>query len=55
MINDKSIKILIYIAIVLLVFVLDRVSKIIILNILENEGSVDIYINSLPYCHGIGY
>ena len=46
MINDKSIKILIYIAIVLLVFVLDRVSKIIILNILENEGSVDIYINS---------
>ena len=46
MINDKSIKIFIYIALVILVFALDRVSKIIILNILENEGSVDIYINS---------
>ena len=46
MINEKNTKIFIYIALVLLVFVLDRVSKAIILNILENVGKVDIYINS---------
>ena len=46
MINEKNTKLFIYIALVLLVFVLDRVSKTIILNILENTGKVDIYINS---------
>ena len=60
MINDKSKKIFVYIALVLLFFTLDRLSKIIILNILENEGSVDIYINSflslyLVWNKGIGF
>ena len=60
MINDKSRKIFIYIALVLLVFALDRASKIIILNILENTGKVDIYINSflsmyLAWNKGIGF
>ena len=43
MINVKNKKIFIYIALVLLVFTLDRLSKIIILNILDNTGYVDIY------------
>ena len=60
MINDKSIKIFIYIALVLLVFAFDRASKTIILNILENDGTVDIYINSflslyLVWNKGIGF
>ena len=60
MINEKYTKIFIYIALVLLVFVLDRVSKTIILNILENTGKVDIYINSflnlyLVWNKGIGF
>ena len=60
MINDKSRKIFIYIALVLLVFALDRVSKAIVLNILENVGKVDIYINSffnlfLVWNKGIGF
>ncbi len=60
MINDKSRKIFIYIALVLLVFALDRVSKVIVLNILENVGKVDIYINSflslyLVWNQGIGF
>ena len=60
MINDKSKKIFIYIALVLLVFALDRISKTIILNILENDGKVDIYINSffnlfLVWNKGIGF
>ena len=45
MINEKNTKLLIYIAIVFSVLVLDRTSKIIILNILDNSGTVDIYIN----------
>ena len=60
MINDKSIKILVYVALVLLVFALDRASKTIILNILENTGKVDVYINSflslyLVWNKGIGF
>ena len=60
MVNDKKTKVFIYIAIVLLVLVLDRVSKTIILNILENSGTVDIYINSflnlyLVWNKGIGF
>ena len=60
MINDKSRKIFIYIALVLLVFALDRASKILVLNILENAGKVDIYINSflslyLVWNQGIGF
>ena len=60
MINEKNTKIFIYIALVLLIFALDRASKIIILNILENTGKVDIYINSflsiyLAWNKGIGF
>ncbi len=60
MINDKSRKIFIYIALVLIVFALDRISKTIILNFLNNTGIVDIYINSffslfLVWNKGIGF
>jgi len=60
MINDKSKKIFIYIALVLFVFALDRISKSIILNILDNTGKVDIYVNSffslfLVWNKGIGF
>ena len=60
MINDKSRKIFIYIILVLVVFALDRISKTIILNILEDTGKVDIYINSffslfLVWNKGIGF
>ena len=39
-------KIIIYFGIVLIIFLLDRFSKLYILSILENSGEVDIYINS---------
>ena len=60
MINEKNTKIFIYIALILLVLALDRISKTIILNILENDGKVDIYINSffnlfLVWNKGIGF
>ena len=60
MINEKNTKIFIYIVIILLVLALDRASKIIILNILDNFGNVDIYINSflslyLVWNKGIGF
>ena len=60
MINEKNTKIIIYIALVLSVFALDRISKTIILNILDEVGKVDIYINSyfslfLVWNKGIGF
>ena len=60
MINDKSRKIFIYISLVLLVFAIDRISKTIILNILDDTGKVDIYVNSffslfLIWNKGIGF
>ena len=60
MINDKNRKIFIYIALALLVFALDRISKTIILNMLDDIGRVDIYINSffslfLVWNKGIGF
>jgi len=60
MINEKNTKIIIYIALVLLVLALDRISKTIILNILEDAGKVDVYINSffslfLAWNKGIGF
>ena len=60
MINEKNTKLLIYIAIVFSVLFLDRTSKIIILNILDNSGTVDIYINPffnlyLVWNKGIGF
>ena len=39
-------KIVISFFILLSIFFLDRISKILILNILEETGQVDIYINS---------
>ena len=60
MINVKSKKIFIYIAVVLIVFALDRISKSIILSILDDTGKVDIYVNSffslfLVWNKGIGF
>ena len=60
MINEKNKKIIIYITLVLLVLALDRISKTIILNILDDVGRVDIYINSffslfLVWNKGIGF
>ena len=53
-------KITIYFGIVLIIFLLDRFSKLYILSILENLGEVDIYINSyinliLVWNSGIGF
>ena len=53
-------KITISIFILLTIFILDRVSKILILNILDETGQVDIYINSflnfyLVWNKGIGF
>ena len=60
MINEKNKTIIIYIALVLLVLALDRISKTIILNILDEVGKVDIYINSffslfIVWNKGIGF
>ena len=60
MINEKNTKIIIYIALALSVFALDRISKTIILNILDDLERVDIYINSffslfLVWNKGIGF
>ena len=60
MINEKNTKLFIYIALVFLVLALDRASKTIILNILDNVGTVDVYINSflslyLVWNKGIGF
>ena len=40
-------KIIIHISIIFIIFLLDRISKIYILNIAETTGEVDIYINSI--------
>jgi len=53
-------KIIIHILIILIIFLLDRFSKIYILNIAETVGKVDIYINSilnfiLIWNSGIGF
>ena len=53
-------KIIFYFLITLLIFSLDRVSKIYILNIEETSGNVDIYVNSflnfiLVWNKGVGF
>ena len=53
-------KIIIYFVIVLIIFLLDRFSKLYILSILDSSGEVDIYINSyinfiLVWNSGIGF
>ncbi len=58
--NENIKKIVISIIILVLLFLLDRISKILILNILEQTGKVDIYINSflnfyLVWNKGIGF
>ena len=58
--NSLVKKLLIYVLIVLVIFALDRFSKLFILNILEDKDEVDIYINSflslyLVWNKGIGF
>tara|TARA_Y100001970_G_scaffold132569_1_gene163579 strand:+ start:2438 stop:2929 length:492 start_codon:yes stop_codon:yes gene_type:complete len=58
--NANIKKIVISIFILLSIFLFDRISKILILNILEDTGRVDIYINSflnffLVWNKGIGF
>ena len=58
--NEKIKKIILSISLLLLIFIFDRISKILILNILEDTGEVDIYINSflnfyLVWNKGIGF
>ena len=58
--SEKNKKIIISIILLLFVFILDRATKIIILNIAEETGRVDIYINSflnlfLVWNKGIGF
>ena len=58
--SEKIKKIIIGILLLVFVFVLDRNTKIIILNIAEETGKVDIYINSflniyLVWNKGIGF
>tara|TARA_Y100000590_G_scaffold426417_1_gene535482 strand:+ start:1142 stop:1627 length:486 start_codon:yes stop_codon:yes gene_type:complete len=53
-------KIISYFLIILLIFLLDRISKIYILNIAELSGNVDIYVNSflnfiLVWNKGVGF
>ena len=53
-------KIIFYFIITLFIFLLDRVSKIYILNIAETSGNVDIYVNSflnfiLVWNKGVGF
>jgi len=44
--NSLIKKLSIYFLIVLVIFSFDRISKVLILNILEDKDKVDIYINS---------
>ena len=58
--NENFKKLVISISILILFFLLDRISKNLILNILEETGKVDIYINSfisfyLVWNKGIGF
>ena len=58
--NEKINKIVIGIFLLVFVFILDRISKEIILNIAEETGKVDIYVNSflniyLVWNKGIGF
>ena len=58
--NETNKKIIISILIIFFIFLLDRITKILILNIAEETGEVDIYINSffnlyLVWNKGIGF
>ena len=58
--NETIKKIIISFVIVLFIFFLDRITKILILNLAEEAGKVDIYVNSflnlyLVWNNGIGF
>ena len=58
--NETIKKIIISFVIVLFIFFLDRITKILILNIAEEAGEVDVYVNSflnfyLVWNNGIGF
>lgn len=58
--NDKIKKIILSLLLLVLIFFLDRITKILILNIAEETGKVEIYINSflnifLVWNEGIGF
>ena len=58
--NEKINKLLIGFIFIVICFTLDRLSKIYILNILNNDGQVDFYINQflniyLVWNTGIGF
>ena len=58
--SGKTKKIIFGILLLVVVFILDRITKIIILNIAEETGKVDIYVNSflnlyLVWNKGIGF
>ena len=60
MINFINKKIIIYFLITLLIFTLDRISKIYVINIAETYGKVDIFLNQfiniiLVWNSGIGF
>ena len=60
MIIEKVKKIIISISFLILLFFLDRITKILILNVAEESGEVDIYVNSflnlyLVWNKGIGF
>ena len=58
--NEKIKKIIISLIFVVIIFSIDRISKILILNIVNETGKIDIYINSflnlyLVWNKGIGF
>ena len=58
--NGKIKKIIISLIFVVIIFLIDRISKILILNIVNETGKIDIYINSflnlyLVWNKGIGF
>ena len=60
MIFPKYRKYFFYLFVIFIVFIIDRLSKIVIINILDNTGSVDLFVNSFLNFHlvwnsGIGF
>ena len=58
--NEKIKKIIISLIFVVIIFSIDRISKILILNIVNETGKIDIYVNSflnlyLVWNKGIGF
>ena len=58
--SEKIKKVIIGIILLVLIFFLDRITKILILNIVEETGKLDVYVNSflnlyLVWNKGIGF